>query len=313
MAAGEKSRWGLYGKGLLVLSLFTRTGVLALLCFLAFSTEYANLKMGHNNARLVELSAGKPMRIAYEWTEKFLSLFGEPEEVVRTSGGMTWSIRVLGMPFTDPIAALSLLAKHHRWTWSIALGLIAPLTIAFFFGRVFCAYICPASLAFFVTSRIRSLLEKFFYFPDIRLHHGVAWGVLAGGLVVMLLFGHGIWTLILPYFAMGQTIFQAIAFGTLSVAAASLGLFLLVDVLLGKQFTCRYLCPTGRLLGWIGARQAVTIRRDAAHCLESCRSCADVCPLSVNPKVDETRDCSVCGECVTICPTQCLSIGREKR
>lgn len=308
----DKRAWGTYGKGMLVLSLLTRTGVLLLLCFLAFSTEYANLKMGYNNARLVELSSGKAMRIAYEWTDSFLSLFGDPVMVARDSGGMTWSIRILGVPFTDPIAALSLFAKHHKWTWSIGLGLIAPLTIAFFFGRVFCAYICPASLVFFVTSRIRQLLGRFFYFPDFKLHHGVAWGVLAGGIIVMLRYGHGVWTLILPYFSMGQTIFQSIAFGTLSVAAASLGLFVLLDVLLGKQFTCRYICPTGRLLGWLGQNQVVTIRRDAPLCVESCRSCADVCPLSVNPKIDETRDCSMCGECLTICPTQCLSVGRKK-
>ena len=36
------------GRSLLALSIFTRTGVIALLCFLAFLTNYHNLKRGYN-------------------------------------------------------------------------------------------------------------------------------------------------------------------------------------------------------------------------------------------------------------------------
>ncbi len=301
------------GKYLLVLSVITRASVLLMLCTLAFWTTYANLKLGYNHPRLVELSSGKATRIAYEWSEAFLSLFGEPEEVVRTMGGMTWSIRLFGVPFTDPIAALSLLAKDHSWTPAIAFGLIVPLGLALLFGRVFCGYICPASLGFYVISRIRRLLERFFYFPDLEVPRAVSWGVLAGGLVAAVWTGHGVWVFVLPYFAMGQTIFQSIAFGTLSAAAGSLVVMALLDLLLGKQFTCRWLCPTGRLLGAIGRKPVITVRRDAPNCKEGCTSCAVVCPLHVDPRNDETRDCSVCGECITICPTQCLSIGMKKR
>jgi len=116
----------------------------------------------------------------------------------------------------------------------------------------------------------------------------------------------------LPYFAVGQTIFHGVAMGVLSVAVGSLALFSLLDFVLGRQFTCRNVCPTGRLLGFIGQKSVVTIRRDSELCLTTCTSCSVVCPFSVDPKLDETRDCSLCGECVAICPTQALSVGTRR-
>jgi ferredoxin-type protein NapH len=294
----------------MLLSVATRAGVLLVLVVFALWTEYLNLKVGYNNARLVELAAGKPMRTFYEASDRFLSFFGEdPVAVAQTNGGMTWSIRVMGVPFTDPVAALSVLLRDHSWTLAFGLGLVLPLGLALVFGRIFCSYVCPASLVFFAISRLRRLLSRAFYFPELGCNRGVAWGVLAGGLVAALLYGHGIWALLLPYFAIGQSIFHALAFGTLSACVAALIVFTLADFALGHQFTCRNLCPTGRLLGWIGQRSLVTVRRDAERCVDRCEACIDACPLAARPKYDDTQDCSLCGECLMVCPTSCLHVG----
>ena len=234
-------------------------------------------------------------------------------ETAQSNGGMTWSIRVLGVPFTDPVAAMSVFVKNWLLPVEMALGLVVPLLIALCFGRVFCTYICPASLLFFAIARVRRLLGRFLLLPNLQAPRGLAWGVLVGGLTAAWLTGHGIWTLLLPYFGIGQTIFHAIAFGTLSFAVGSVAVFAFIDLCLGQQFTCRHLCPTGRLLGCVGARAPVTVRRDAEHCIESCRSCIDVCPLRVRPKFDEHRDCSLCGECLVVCPGKCLTIGLKRR
>ncbi|MGK0185879.1 MAG: ferredoxin-type protein NapH [Verrucomicrobiales bacterium] len=300
------------GRSLLALSIVTRTGVIAILCLLAMLTNYHNLKRSYNLPRLVELSEGKPMRVFYENTDRFFSLFGDPASVAQLNGGMTWSIRLGGVPFTDPIAALSVLAKSRKWELGFALGLIIPLSLALLFGRVFCAYVCPASLLFFTISRVRGLLARFFYLPEFSLNRGFCWGLLFGGIVAAVWIGHGVWTLILPYFALGQTLFHGIAYGTISFSLGSLLVFGLLDLVMGKQFTCRYVCPTGRMLGFIGSKSVFSLKRDAPECLEACTSCIDVCPMKVQPKYDETVDCSMCGECLTICPTKCLSIGLRK-
>ena len=90
------------GRSLLVLSILTRAGVIGILCFLAALTSYHNLKRSYNNPRLVELSEGKAMRVFYETSDAFFSRFGDPAVEARKSGGMTWSIRLGGVPFTDP-------------------------------------------------------------------------------------------------------------------------------------------------------------------------------------------------------------------
>lgn len=300
------------GRTLLTLSLITRLGVVLLLCALALLTEYNNLKLGYNNPRLVELSSGPIARACYETADAFFNRFDEPLRTSQTNGGMTWSIRIMGVPFTDPVAALSVLIANHRLETGFVLGLIIPISLALLFGRVFCSYICPASLLFFTIARVRRFLGRWFLFPDLSVHRGFAWGIMVGGLATAAWLGHGIWTLLLPYFGIGQTIFHGVAMGTLSIALGSVIVFALLDLLLGKQFTCRHVCPTGRLLGAIGRKSVFAIQRDAAQCITQCTSCADVCPMKVNPKIDETMDCSMCGECLVICPSKCLSIERRK-
>ena len=164
------------GRTLLVLSIVTRAGVIAILCFLALLTSYHNLKRSYNHPRLVELSEGKAMRVFYEKTDAFFAQFGDPAEEAQKSGGMTWSIRLGGVPFTDPVAVLSVMARSHRWELGFGLGLIIPLTMSLLFGRVFCAYVCPASLLFFAISRLRQLLAKFFWLPEFSLNRGFCWG-----------------------------------------------------------------------------------------------------------------------------------------
>jgi ferredoxin-type protein NapH len=300
------------GRRLMGLSVVTRVMVLVMLCTFAMWTEYSNLKLGYNNPRLVELASGPVVRTFYEASDGFLGLFGDPAEVVRRNGGMTWSVRVMGVPFTDPMAALSLLAKDHRLPLGFAAGLVLPLGLALVFGRVFCSYICPASLMFFAINRFRRLASRYFYFPEGPSPRPVAWGVLAGGLVMAVLYGHGVWVFILPYFAIGQTIFGAVAFGVLSVAAGSLVFFALVDLAMGDSYTCRTFCPTGRLLGLLGRKAPVSVRRDAPRCLDGCNACTSICHLRVSPRLDETRDCSLCGECLVACPTACLSVGKAQ-
>jgi ferredoxin-type protein NapH len=298
------------GKLLLALSVVTRFSTVLLLCCLAMWTEYLNLKVGYNHPRLVELSSGRAMRLFYEASEWFFGLLGDPLVTAQSNAGMTWSIRILGVPFTNPVALSSMLVAEGGAPLGFIVGAVVPLATALLLGRVFCSYVCPASLLFFTIGRVRRALGPYLYFPDVHVGRGAAWGVLLGGLALAAVYGHGVWTLILPYFAMGQTIFHGIALGVLSVSVASLLLFVSLDLFVGYRFTCRNLCPTGRLLGAVGRRPLVSVRRQSERCVDRCTSCADVCPFEVDPKADETRDCSLCGACLVICPTQCLSVGR---
>ncbi|MEE2658501.1 MAG: 4Fe-4S binding protein [Candidatus Latescibacterota bacterium] len=297
------------GMGLLLGSIATRLGVVILLCCLALWTEYLNLKVGYGNTRLVELAAGPAWRSFFEASDALFSALGDPVQMAEQTGGMTWSIRLLGVPFTDPVALLSLLPADPTPAAGFALGAIIPMGIAVTLGRVFCGYVCPASLLFFAIGRLRRRLGGLLLFPELSLGRGFAWGVLVAGIALTAAIGHGVWTLLLPYFAMGQTIFHGIAFGTLSASMVALAVFALLDLLAGYQFTCRNLCPTGRLLGALGSRAPISVRRDPTRCVHHCHACEEVCPFAVSPRLDETRDCSMCGACLVICPSRCLRVG----
>lgn len=189
----------LSGQFFIILSIITRFSVIILFCTFALWTSYLNLKVGYNNPRLVELSSGKAMRIFYEQSDSFFSLFGDPMKIMQTNGGMIWSFSFFGLPITDPIAVLSVLIRNHSLELAFVLGLTIPLSLALLFGRVFCNYICPASLIFFTIARIKRLLSSFLYFPKLKINRALAWGILFGGLITATLFGHGIWTILLPY------------------------------------------------------------------------------------------------------------------
>ncbi len=302
----------LRGWHLMFASVITRLCVLIIIILLASWSIYLNYKVGYNNARLVELADGKLVATFYRMSDWFFSCFGDPVAAMQSNGGMTWSIRLFGVQITDPIAATSVFLNNGQLAFGFFIGALIPLSLALLFGRVFCSYICPASLLFFTIGRLRRLLGRFFYFPELPMNRFFAWGVLCGGVVLALVTTHGIWALILPYFAVGQTIFHAITFGVMHVAVFSILFFIVVDFALGYQFTCRHICPTGRLLGVIGAKPLVSIRRDASACIDDCHSCEQVCTFMVSPKKDETRDCSLCGECMSVCPASCLSVGTKK-
>ncbi|HER00010.1 MAG TPA: 4Fe-4S binding protein [candidate division Zixibacteria bacterium] len=69
---------------------------------------------------------------------------------------------------------------------------------------------------------------------------------------------------------------------------------------------CRYLCPYGALLGFIGLFSPVKIRRNSKTCID-CLKCSKVCPSRINVhkmKAVNSDECFGCMACVDACPVQ---------
>lgn len=70
---------------------------------------------------------------------------------------------------------------------------------------------------------------------------------------------------------------------------------------------CRWICPTGALLGYISPNSILTVKRDTLKCVSGCTKCEDACPMGV-PLLDEDPDgisnslCINCGNCIDACP-----------
>lgn len=152
-------------------------------------------------------------------------------------------------------------------TLAVALFFLLPLLAALFFGRVFCASVCPLGAA-----------QEFCAVHPVQVPKSVdlALGMLAYaylGLAVM-----GVWMgcgfLICRYdpfvgfFRLG---------GSFNMLMAG-GLLLVAGIFIARPY-CRYLCPYGVLLRWasIFARRHVTIT--PAECVQ-CRLCEEACPYN---------------------------------
>ncbi len=92
------------------------------------------------------------------------------------------------------------------------------------------------------------------------------------------------------------------------LATYGIGLTVLVASLAGslvyERFFCKYLCPTGALLGLLSRVSFLNIKRDAATCID-CGRCDVACMMNVpvaTADVVTSSECISCNECVNVCP-----------
>lgn len=162
-------------------------------------------------------------------------------------------------------------------TLIVAVFFLLPLVAALYFGRVFCASVCPLGAA-----------QEFCAVRPVQVPKSVdaALGMLAYaylGLAVL-----GLWTgcgfLICRYDPFVGFFRQGGSFNMLLAG----GLFLAAGIFIARPY-CRYLCPYGVLLRWasIFARRHATVT--PAECIQ-CRLCEEACPYNaIIPPVPENE------------------------
>jgi ferredoxin-type protein NapH len=126
-------------------------------------------------------------------------------------------------------------------------------------------------------------------------------------------------------FGTGYTVFETISpVGILSRAftyGASLalvwvGVLFLIEVFYSRRFWCRYVCPIGLTYGFVGSISPVRVQYELENCHHE-GECRKVCLVphvlditklgyADDVKIDVGADCTRCGMCVDICPTDSL-------
>jgi MauM/NapG family ferredoxin protein len=240
----------------------------------------------------------------------------------------------------DPLLALITIVSARLVYAYFAFSLVT-VVMTILFGRVFCGWVCPlgavhqfSSFAFKRAKFLKppredkaSLAPKY-YILVIVLAGAVLGLDLAGYLDPLSFLTRSVSLAVFPALAqalasltgvlyglgavgLGRTISQALQNWTINatfVQGFSIGLIFLGAIALNarkERFWCRFLCPTGALLGLLSRWNLLKLRIDEEKCIQ-CGLCTQHCETQANPYPNDrwkSGECVYCLNCASICPT----------
>jgi ferredoxin-type protein NapH len=211
--------------------------------------------------------------------------------------------------FVSPLEGLESILVAKRLYLPLLVGMVIPVVLALFLGRVFCGWVCPVNFLCDLSDRLtRIFSRKKFRQDHLLLPKSLIWYVLLAELLLTMILGTPLFVFLSPPGLVGRELMLAVFFHTLSIE-----IFIVVAVLLAnlltRRFFCRYFCPLGGLLAFLGSWRKLRVVLEADKCKE-CGLCHRACPLGLDPAVGEaqTSYCWNCGECVESCRESALNI-----
>lgn len=204
--------------------------------------------------------------------------------------------------FVSPLEGLeSLLVGKSVYLPSIV-GMILPLLLAFFLGRVFCSWLCPVSFILELFDRLRKTFTGKKYLNNTLLvAKKVLWFTLIAEIVLSMVLGAPIFVFLSPPGLVGREIMMMVFFKKLAFEGGLLLLIVFFE-LLTRRFFCRSFCPLGGLLALVGKKRSLVVTVSEENCTE-CGHCARSCPMGLKPQLFDggSAYCWNCGECLDSC------------
>ena len=153
---------------------------------------------------------------------------------------------------------------------------VLPLVFALFFGRTFCAAVCPlgAMQDVVVVKHMHVptwLAEVLGLFPYVYLGLAVLFAANGAGFIICQ------YDPFVGFFRFGAT-FNMVIFGFS---------LLLLGTIIARPY-CRFLCPYGVLLGWMSRLSKRHVSITPSECT-NCRLCEESCPFGAIDKPDEAE------------------------
>lgn len=162
--------------------------------------------------------------------------------------------------------ALSIFQHGYALPLTVAAFFVLPLAFALFFGRVFCAAVCPLGaiqdIVLLRPRRVPEALEQSLgLLPYLYLGAAILFAATGTDFIICR------WDPFVGFFRMAGRP-DIIAIGAL---------MLLVSTFIGRPY-CRFLCPYGVLLRWLSPLARWKANVTPSHCI-NCHLCASSCPF----------------------------------
>ena len=231
-----------------------------------------------------------------------------------SGGTLPYTPRPPGVEGFLPISAL-IGTKHWLLTGAVdrvhpaaLFILLAIVLLSLAVKKAFCSFLCPIG----TLSEYLWRLGRFVYRKNLNLPRWLDYPLRTLKYALLAFFVWSIASMDLPTLnAFIGSPYNKVAdikmylfFAELSGVALKVVIVLAVLSLFIKNLWCRFLCPYGALLGFVGLLSPVGVTRDNNRCID-CRLCTRPCPSNIRVHTAGrvwSDECTSCMDCVAACP-----------
>jgi len=228
--------------------------------------------------------------------------------------GWYQSLSIGKLWFVSPLEGLESLLVAKVIYFPLLIGMFIPVLLAYFLGRVFCGWICPVNFLSDLSDRLVNVVAGKKKHCDLLVFpRQIFWFALIVELIFTMVLGTPLFVFLSPPGLIGREIMRVVFFHTLAWEGLVVAAVLLANLVTRRMF-CRYFCPLGALLAFLGGRRRLKVFFDPDSCTR-CGQCRRACPLGLDPAAGDGRSpyCWNCGECVESCKPASLRLGWDKR
>ena len=285
-----------------------QTATVLLIIALAFISLYAHYRAAFSLDELADqpgLKGEVLVRI-----DRGVSSMEAPQHFLDGAKGTLWSMRLFGMDFTDPLAAVEMAFASKKVYVPLFVSCFFWFLVTLLLGRVYCSWVCPGYLLFELTGKLRRLLRMAELPPaEVRFSLKNKYVVLLVGLAMAWGFGMPLFALVYPPAVLSRMAHAWVFGASLTGMLVLIGLLVAFELLVSPRWWCRTMCPGGALYALIGWPRLLRVKLVESRCTY-CSICRDVCEPGLDP-VTESRglECDNCGRCARMCPERALTYG----
>ena len=233
-------------------------------------------------------------------------------DIQMLEGALTAS-RFVGFHMADLNSALQVVLAYKHIVLNLVIGTVTVFILWLLLGgRTFCSWVCPYHLLSEWAEMLhlklvdKKIISNHTFDRRVRSLFYVVFALLA------LVTGYTVFETISPTGILSR----ALIYGP-GIALVWVGLLLLFEVFYSRRAWCRYVCPIGVTYGVVGLFSPLRVKYNVEDCHHE-GDCRKICLVphaldmtikgrAAHMNVDVSADCTRCGMCVDVCPTDSLN------